>query len=120
MFTITLYHYPKCTSSRKARQYLETLGADVRERRYFTEPASEEEIRALARLLPGGVRDIVSERSRRFKELDLAGKELSDDEWVRLLAREPGLWRRPIAVKGTRAVVGYNEQALRELAGTGD
>jgi len=113
---ITLYHYPKCTTSRKARQFLDQLGVEVRERRYFTEPATEEEIRDLARWLPGGVRDLVAERSRRFKELNLAGRELSDEEWVRLLAREPGLWRRPIAVKGQRVVVGYDEEALRALA----
>nr|MBO2471240.1 transcriptional regulator [Bacillota bacterium] len=113
---ITLYHYPKCTTSRKARQFLDQLGVEVRERRYFTEPATEEEIRDLARRLPGGVRDLVAERSRRFKELNLAGRELSDEEWVRLLAREPGLWRRPIAVKGQRVVVGYDEEALRALA----
>lgn len=113
---ITLYHYPKCTTSRKARQFLDRLGVEVRERRYFTEPATEEEIRDLARRLPGGVRDLVAERSRRFKELNLAGRELSDEEWVRLLAREPGLWRRPIAVKGQRVVVGYDEEALRALA----
>lgn len=117
MSAITLYHYPKCTSSRKARRLLDELGADVQERRYFTELPQEDEIRALAKLLPGGVRDLVSERSRRFKELNLAGQELTDDEWVRLLAREPGLWRRPIAIKGEQVVVGYNEEALRELAG---
>ncbi|MFO7266288.1 MAG: arsenate reductase family protein [Limnochordales bacterium] len=116
MSEITLYHYPKCTTSRKARQFLDQLGVEVRERRYFTEPATEEEIRDLARRLPGGVRDLVAERSRRFKELNLAGRELSDEEWVRLLAREPGLWRRPIAVKGQRVVVGYDEEALRALA----
>lgn len=91
------------------------LGADVHERRYFTDRPTEDEIRALAELLPGGVKDIVSTRSRRFRELQLADAELTDDEWIRLLATEPGLWRRPIAVKGDEAIVGYDEEALRAL-----
>lgn len=92
------------------------LGADVRERRYFTEHPTEDEIRELAKLLPGGIDDIISTRSRRYRELELADKELTEEEWVRLLATEPGLWRRPIAVKGDETVVGYNEDALRALA----
>lgn len=117
MSSITLYHYPKCTSSRKARQLLDELGADVVERRYFTDLPTEDEIRALAELLPGGVRDILSTRSRRYREMNLADKQVTDEELVQLLATEPGLWRRPIAIKGETAVVGYNEEVLRALVG---
>lgn len=92
------------------------LGADVHERRYFTDRPTEDEILELAKLLPGGIDDIISTRSRRYRELELADKELTEEEWVRLLATEPGLWRRPIAVKGDKTVVGYNEDALRALA----
>ncbi|REJ33932.1 MAG: hypothetical protein DIU82_09860 [Bacillota bacterium] len=91
------------------------LGARVAERRFFTDLPTEDEVRRLASLLPGGVHDLVSTRSRRFKELGLAEKQLTQDEWVALLAREPGLWRRPIAVKGRQVVIGWDEQALREL-----
>jgi len=95
---------------------LDQLGVNVQERRYFTELPTEAEIRALARLLPGGVHDIISTRSRRYREMNLADARLSEDEWIRLLATEPGLWRRPIAVKGRQAVVGYDEERLRALA----
>lgn len=91
------------------------LGAEVTERRYYSDMPTEDEIRELAKLLPGGVRDLISPRSRRFRELGLAGQELSDEEWIALLAREPGLWRRPITVRGQRAVVGWDEKALTDL-----
>ncbi|HEY8417818.1 MAG TPA: arsenate reductase family protein [Limnochordales bacterium] len=115
MAKVTLYHYPSCTSCRKARQLLDELGAEVTERRYFTDKPTEAEIRELAKLMPGGVQDLISRRSRRFKELGLADRELSDDEWIALLAKEPGLWRRPITVRGQRVVVGWDEEALRNL-----
>jgi len=112
---VTLYHYPSCTSCRKARQLLSELGADVEERRFFVNLPTEDEIRRLASLLPGGVYDLVSTRSRRYKQLGLADQQLSEDEWVALLAREPGLWRRPVTVRGRQVVIGWDEQALREL-----
>lgn len=101
--------------SRKARQLLGELGAEVEERRYFDQLPGRDEIEKLAAMLPGGVMDIVSTRSRRFKELGLEGQNLSHDEWVDLLSREPGLWRRPIAVRGKRIVVGFDQEALEEL-----
>ncbi|MBO8140689.1 MAG: Spx/MgsR family RNA polymerase-binding regulatory protein [Firmicutes bacterium] len=112
---VTLYYYPKCTTCRRARRFLGELGAQVTERRYFADLPAEDEIRKLASLLPGGVRDLVSTRSRRFREMDLEGRDLSDEEWTRLLAREPGLWRRPVAVRGHRAVVGFDPEAYRDL-----
>lgn len=91
------------------------LGADVDERLYFRDKLTPDEVRRLARLLPGGVQDLVSTRSRRYRALGLAQRTLSPDQWVDFLAQEPGLWRRPVAVRGSRAVVGYDRDALVDL-----
>lgn len=92
------------------------LGVEVHERRYFDERPTEDEVRTLAAKLPGGVDDLISTRSRRFRELELRDAQLTAEQWLRLLVNEPGLWRRPVAVKGDEAIVGYNEEALRQLA----
>ncbi len=89
--------------------------APVEYRHYFKEKPSEAEVRELAAIAPGGVQALVSPRSVRYRELGLATQTLSDDEWVALLAREPGIWRRPIAVKGNRMVIGFDREALEAL-----
>lgn len=94
---------------------LAELGAQVELRRYFKDKPTPDEVRALAALLPGGVQDLVSTRSVKYRELGLAGRQLTEAEWVDLLAREPGLWRRPVAVRGDRVVIGYDREALRAL-----
>ncbi|HYF76482.1 MAG TPA: ArsC/Spx/MgsR family protein [Symbiobacteriaceae bacterium] len=99
----------------KAKQLLGETDAEVTERQYFKQKPTVDEIRALAALLPGGVRDILSTRSRKYAELNLAEKSLTDDEVVELLAAEPGLWRRPIVVRGDRAVVGFDAKNLEAL-----
>ncbi len=90
-------------------------GVDVNERQYFKQKATEEEVRAIAALLPGGVHDMISTRSRKYKELGLAEKDLSEEELVRLLAEEPGLWRRPIVIKDGQAVIGFDQERLKAL-----
>lgn len=94
---------------------LGSLDAEVEYRHYFKERPSAAEVRELA-ARAGGVQNLVSTRSVRYRELGLADKHLTDEDWVQLLVQEPGLWRRPIAVKGDRVVIGFDAGALEELA----
>lgn len=87
----------------------------VNERLYFKQKPSVEEVRELAALLPGGAKELVSTRSRRYKELGLAERSLTDAEWIELLAAEPGIWRRPVIIRDGRVVIGYDAKQLDEL-----
>lgn len=94
---------------------LANTGAAFQERLYFKQKPTEDEVRALAARLPGGPRDILSTRSRRYKEMGLADRQLSDEELIALLAQEPGLWRRPIVIRGDQVVIGYDPKSLEAL-----
>lgn len=94
---------------------LANTDTQVEERLYFKQKPSVDEVRALAAKLPNGPRDILSTRSRKYKELELADKQLSDDELIALLAQEPGLWRRPIVIRGDEVVIGYDQKSLESL-----
>jgi arsenate reductase-like glutaredoxin family protein len=48
--------------------------------------------------------------------LGLANRELDDEEIVALMVEHPALMRRPLVVRNRRAVIGFNQQALSELA----
>lgn len=90
-------------------------GAAVTERLYFKQKPTVDEVRGLAALLPGGAREILSTRSRRYKELGLTEQSLADEELIALLAQEPGLWRRPIVIRDGKAVVGFDAKNLEAL-----
>lgn len=94
---------------------LSASGVPVKERQYFKQKPTAEEVRALAALLPGGPGEIVSTRSRRYAELGLAGKVLSEEALIALLAEEPGLWRRPIVIQGDTVVIGFDQKRLDQL-----
>lgn len=94
---------------------LATKPVEVNERRYFKEKPTRDEVVALAALLPGGVRDLLSTRSRKYKEMGLAERQLTDEELIDLLTAEPGLWRRPVIVRGSQVVVGYDAPSLEAL-----
>lgn len=99
----------------KAKQLLASKDVDVNERLYFKQKPTVEEVRALAARLPGGAKELLSTRSRRYKEMELAERELSEEELINLLAAEPGLWRRPVVIRGDQVVIGYDARRLDEL-----
>ncbi len=113
---ITAYLYKSCSSCRKAEALLADLDADVRVIEYFKHRLSVDDLRAILAQTGMGVTDVLSTRSTPYKEMDLADKDLGDDEILELISAEPRLLKRPLLVSGEHAVVGYNEAAIRELA----
>lgn len=87
----------------------------VTERAYFQSLPTREELASLARRLPGGIRDLLSVRSSRLKQLNLDAGTLDDEAIYDLLTREPKLLRRPIVTDGTRVIVGLDRNAITAL-----
>ena len=92
---------------------LSRKGVKFREREFFRERFTEEELRDLVR--GRAVREFFSWKSPSLKALGLAGRELSDDEMLRYILQEPRLIRRPIIRVGDQTVIGCNEEQLDRL-----
>ena len=59
--------------------------------------------------------DVVSLRSRKARELKLREQLPDDETLIRLLAAEPGLWRRPVITVGAKLTVGYNAERIKDI-----
>lgn len=55
------------------------------------------------------------DRSDPKYQSDLRGKDLSNDEWVRVLQQRPDLLRAPIAIRGDRVLVCENPSSIQSL-----
>lgn len=60
-------------------------------------------------------REVVSLRSAKARELNFREQLPDDETLIKLLAAEPGLWRRPIITVGGEVSVGYNAERIQEL-----
>jgi Spx/MgsR family transcriptional regulator len=85
----------------------------------FKQPLTPDEIRRLAALVPDGVRGLLSIRSPQVKALGLDRRQVSHDELVRLMAKEPRLLRRPLLHDGRRLVVGFSADAYASVGASG-
>ena len=85
-------------------------GLVVETRDIFRRPLTALEIQALAERRP--VRDLFSWRGTRARQLGLVEGALSDRGLVELMAGDPRLLRRPIAVVGSQVIPGFDPVGL--------
>lgn len=110
---ITLYSSASCTSCRKAKSWLEEHDIPFTEKNVFTEKITDEELKSILQLTENGTKEIISQRSQAFRELDLDIEDMSLGKVLKLIQRHPGIMRRPILVDDKRLLVGYNEEDIR-------
>ena len=112
---VTLYTSPSCTSCRKARAWLEEHNIPYQERNIFSEPLNKNEIKTILRMTEDGTEEIISTRSKVFQELNIKIDDLSINELLDLVQKNPGLLRRPIILDEKPLQVGYNEDEIRRF-----
>lgn len=94
--TVTIYHNPKCSTSRTTLQLIREAGIEPRVIEYLKVPPSRAELAKLAAEKGMTVRDLLRAKEPLAKELDLA--KASDDVILDAIAAHPILLNRPIVV----------------------
>ncbi|MGB6275524.1 MAG: arsenate reductase (glutaredoxin), partial [Rhodococcus sp. (in: high G+C Gram-positive bacteria)] len=97
----TIYHNPRCNTSRTALKLIEEAGVTPRVIRYLETPPTEDELRTLLADAGLEARQAIRTRESIYKELGLAGADA--DTLIAAMAQHPILIERPIVVtdKGT-------------------
>lgn len=106
---------PSCTSCRKAKAWLKEHDIPFKERNIFANPLNKEEIMQILRMTENGTEEIISTRSRTFQNLKINLDDLSIDQLIDLVEKNPSLLRRPIIMDDRRLQVGYNEDEIRRF-----
>lgn len=100
-----IYHNPRCAKSRAGLKYLEEKTSDFELVKYLETGLSEKELTDLIAKTGKKPIDFVRTQEKVYKE-QYKGKNLSDKQWIKVLAENPKLLQRPIVVKGNKAVLG--------------
>ena len=81
---------------------------------YLEHPLSADELKKILR--SGGLQpqDVVRTREEKYKKL-IEGKDLSDDELIRIMAANPEIIQRPLVVRGKKAVLARPVDRLKDL-----
>ena len=101
---IKVLHNNNCSKSRAILEHLDENNVPFEIIDFIENPLSEIEIKTVLKKLNTDVHGLIRKNEALFKE-KFAGQELSDDEWIKVLAENPSLIQRPILIKGNIAMV---------------
>jgi Spx/MgsR family transcriptional regulator len=105
---------PSCTTCRKAKAFLEKRKVELDLRDLGKDRLSVEKLDKLI-----GKRDhrmFLNTRNELYRARKMKENPPSREEALQLMAGEPNLIRRPLVLRGADIVLGYDEEALKQIA----
>jgi arsenate reductase len=102
--TVTIWHNPKCSTSRKVLGIIKARGIEPKIVDYVNEPPSVAAIKAALKAMAMKPRDLLRRRGTPYDELGLGDAALSDAALIEAMHAHPILIERPVvqSPKGTR------------------
>lgn len=109
--------YPKCSTCKRAKKYLEEKGVTFQDRNIVEENPTKEELTEWIRVSGLPVKKFFNTSGMKYRELGLKDKltSMSQDEQIELLASDGMLVKRPLLIGDGRILVGFREKEWTDL-----
>lgn len=112
---LTIYEKTTCSTCRQTIGLLKERGVEFEDVQYHIEPLSAAKIAELIDKMGITPRELLRTKEQIYRELDLKDPERSDLELIEAMAEHPDLMQRPIAEKGSRAVLCRPPERILEI-----
>ena len=109
---ITIYTVPSCSSCRKAKDWFNEWEIPFTEHDITKTPLEKEVLLDILYKAENGAEDIISTRSKLFKEKKVDFKTMTLTELVVFIQENPTVLKRPIIVDKRKIQVGYNAEEI--------
>ena len=109
---IQIYTTPSCASCRKAKKWFDQYKIPYSEKNIFSIKLSKEDIFKMLANSENGFDDIISTRSKVFKEKQLEPDNMTIQELVDFIIENPSVLKRPIIINENELQVGYNNEDI--------
>lgn len=96
--SITIYHNPKCGTSRNTLAMIRESGAEPEIIEYLKTPPTRERLAELIKLMNTPARELLRRKEALYDELGLDDPKWSDADLIGFMAEHPILMNRPIVV----------------------
>lgn len=112
-----VYAYKNCSTCQKALRYLE--GQEYELLDIVLQPPTLLELRRMAGYL-GGFRKLFNTSGVQYRELGIAGRDLTEEQALELLAGNGKLVKRPFLLTSEGGAVGFRPEVWDQVIGKGD
>ena len=98
MSDVTIYHNPKCGTSRNVLEMIRAAGIEPEIIEYLKTPPDRATLKKIVAATGKPVRDLMRRRGTSYDEQDLDNAKWSDAQLIDLMLKDPVLIERPIVV----------------------
>ena len=114
-----VYHYPKCTTCKRALKWIDEKGVEVEKKHIVEETPSKEELREIYKKSGLELKKFFNTSGIKYKEMGLKDKlkDMSEEEQLDLLASNGMLIKRPILIGDDFVLVGAKEEEWMKKLG---
>ena len=109
MEIMKIYYKPSCITCKKALSELERMKIDLDERDFFKDPLGEAEIKKILKMGKIKASELLRSRDKMYKELKLDKSNHSESQIIKLMAKHPGLIKRPIIISKNKIIIGKTD-----------
>ena len=113
----TIYHNPKCGTSRKVLAILRESGDQPRVIEYLKTPPTKAELKDLLKRMGMTPRQLLRRKGTPFDELGLDDMAKSDEQLIDAILAHPILMERPVVVTGKGVRICRPAEKVMELLG---
>ncbi|MEP9370884.1 arsenate reductase (glutaredoxin) [Mesorhizobium sp. KR1-2] len=113
--TVTIYHNPKCGTSRNALAMIRASGEEPEIIEYLQTPPSRERLVELLGMMKMKPRDLLRRKGTPYDELGLDDPKWRDDELIDFMLAHPILIERPIVVSEKGAVLARPSEKVLDV-----
>jgi arsenate reductase len=110
---VTIYHNPRCNTSRKTLALLRDKGIEPEVVEYLKTPYTAAQLKQLLAQMKLPAKAIV--RKKEAAEAGIGPAKLSEDQLVAAMASNPIIVERPIVVAGGKAALGRPPEAVLKI-----
>ncbi len=114
---VLFLEYPKCSTCKKAKKWLDEHGVEYADRHIVEENPTAEELAAWQELSGLPVRRFFNTSGMKYRELGVKAKfdaGMTDAEARALLASDGMLVKRPLVITESTVLIGFKEAAWEE------
>ncbi len=113
--SIKIYHNPRCSKSRQTLELIRQQGIEPEVVEYLKTPPSKSELVDILSRLNMEPRQLMRTREVEYKENNLDSTELSNDQLIDAMVKNPKLIERPIVINLQKAALGRPPENVLEI-----
>lgn len=112
---VTIWHNPRCSTSRATLSLLEQHGLQPVIVEYLKTPPNADELKDTLKKLHMKPRELMRKKEALYKELGLDADDIADDKLIKAMADNPILIERPVVFFRARAALGRPPENVLDL-----